>query len=78
MTSFTTIIVILILFLFGGGSIKGFAFALLIGIVVGTYSSIFIAAPVLHDLGSDLKVNRRIADKPVKTEEGKSFARSAK
>lgn len=78
MTSFTTIVVILILFLFGGGSIKGFAFALLVGIIVGTYSSVFIAAPVLHDLGSDLKVNRRIADKPVKSDEGKSFARSAK
>ncbi|HMR86783.1 MAG TPA: protein translocase subunit SecDF [Saprospiraceae bacterium] len=78
MTSFTTIVVILILFLFGGGSIKGFAFALLVGIIVGTYSSVFIAAPVLHDLGSDLKVNRRIVDKPVKSDEGKSFARSAK
>lgn len=57
MTSFTTVVVVLILFLFGGASIKGFAFALLVGIVVGTYSSVFIAAPVLHDLGSDLKIN---------------------
>ena len=78
MTSFTTIIVILVLFLFGGASIKGFAFALLVGITIGTYSSIFIAAPIIHDLGSDLKIARRTADKPVKTEEGKSFARSAK
>lgn len=78
MTSFTTVIVILILFIFGGGSIKGFAFALLVGIIVGTYSSVFIAAPVLHDLGSDLKVSRREADKPSKTEGGKSFARTAK
>ncbi len=78
MTSFTTVIVILILFLFGGASIKGFAFALLIGIVVGTYSSVFIAAPILHDLGSDLKVSRREAAKPAKVEGGKSFARTAK
>lgn len=78
MTSFTTIIVILVLFLFGGASIKGFAFALLVGITIGTYSSIFIAAPIIHDLGSDLKIARRTADKPVKTEEGKSFSRSAK
>lgn len=59
MTSFTTLVVILILFLFGGASIKGFAFALLIGILVGTYSSVFIAAPVLHDLGSDLRVQTK-------------------
>ncbi|MEZ4911478.1 MAG: protein translocase subunit SecDF [Saprospiraceae bacterium] len=56
MTSFTTLIVILILFLFGGASIKGFAFALLVGVLVGTYSSVFVAAPILHDLASDLKV----------------------
>jgi len=59
MTSFTTIIVVLILFVFGGASIKGFAFALLTGILVGTYSSVFIAAPILHDLAEDLKVKRR-------------------
>jgi SecD/SecF fusion protein len=58
MTSFTTVIVVLILFLFGGASIKGFAFALLVGITVGTYSSIFIAAPILHDLASNLRVVR--------------------
>lgn len=54
-TSFTTVIVILILFIFGGGSIKGFAFAIIIGIVVGTYSSIFIATPIMADLTGDLK-----------------------
>jgi len=58
MTSFTTVVVVLILFLFGGASIKGFAFALLVGILVGTYSSIFIAAPILHDLASNLRVVR--------------------
>jgi len=76
MTSFTTIIVILILFLFGGDSIKGFSFALLIGIIVGTYSSIFIAAPILHDLATDLKITKRVSTIKSK-KEGKSFTRSA-
>ena len=49
-TSLTTALVVLVLLLFGGSSIKGFAFALLVGIIVGTYSSIFVATPVVHDL----------------------------
>lgn len=49
MTSFTTLIVVIILFLFGGEVLRGFSFALLIGIGVGTYSSIFIASPVVID-----------------------------
>ena len=49
-TSMTTAFVVLILFIFGGSSITGFAFALLIGIVVGTYSSIFVATPIMRDL----------------------------
>ena len=48
-TSITTFFVMLIIFLFGGDSIRGFMFALLLGIVVGTYSSIFIASPVSFD-----------------------------
>ena len=54
-TSLTTFFVVLVLFLFGGSSIKGFAFALLIGIIVGTYSSIFVASPIVRDLAKDLK-----------------------
>ena len=54
-TSFTTLLVVGTLFLFGGGSIKGFAFALLIGILVGTYSSIFVATPIVRDLSDDLR-----------------------
>ncbi len=49
-TSLTTLIVVLILFIFGGEVIRGFAFALLIGIIVGTLSSIFIATPIVTDL----------------------------
>jgi preprotein translocase subunit SecF len=46
-TSGTTLMVVLALFIFGGGVIHNFAFALLIGILVGTYSSIFVASPIL-------------------------------
>ena len=52
-TSMTTFIVLLIIFLFGGAAIKGFIFALMIGVIVGTYSSLFIATPILNfDLNS--------------------------
>jgi len=46
-TSLTTFIVVLILFVFGGSVIRGFAFTMLVGIVIGTYSSIFVASPVI-------------------------------
>ncbi|WP_338407173.1 protein translocase subunit SecDF [uncultured Flavobacterium sp.] len=52
-TSLTMIMVLLIMFVFGGESIRGFIFAMLIGIVVGTYSSLFIATPVLVDTMSE-------------------------
>ncbi len=51
MTSLTVFLTILILFLVGGQVTKGFAFAMLIGVITGTYSSIFVAAPILVDLG---------------------------
>ncbi|MBN2645297.1 MAG: protein translocase subunit SecF [Desulfuromonadaceae bacterium] len=47
LTSGTTLLVVLALFVFGGGVIHNFAFALLVGVVVGTYSSIFVASPIL-------------------------------
>lgn len=49
-TSLSTIVVLLAIFIFGGASIKGFIFALLVGIIVGTYSSLFIATPISFDL----------------------------
>ncbi len=49
-TSVTTLIVVIVLFLFGGAVLQGFSFALLVGIIVGTYSSIFIATPIVIDL----------------------------
>ncbi|HEY1114959.1 MAG TPA: protein translocase subunit SecDF [Chitinophagaceae bacterium] len=51
MTSLTVFLTILILFLVGGEVTRGFAFAMLIGVVTGIYSSVFVAAPVLVDLG---------------------------
>ncbi len=49
-TSMTTFIVVLVLFIFGGEALRGFSFALLIGILVGTYSSVFVATPIVVDL----------------------------
>ena len=48
-TSLTTLIVLLCIFLFGGDSIKGFMFALIVGVAVGTYSSLFVATPIMFD-----------------------------
>jgi SecD/SecF fusion protein len=50
MTSLTTIIVILLVFLFGGETIRGFAFALTTGIILGTYSSLCIGSPLSAQL----------------------------
>ena len=48
-TSFTTIIVLLVIFIFGSANIRGFIFALLVGIGIGVFSSIFIASPIVYD-----------------------------
>lgn len=48
-TSFTTLLTVLALFLFGGSVINDFSFALLVGVIVGTYSSIFVATPLLAE-----------------------------
>ena len=49
-TSFTTIIVVVVLLFFGGEVLRGFSFALFVGITVGTFSSIYIATPIVVDL----------------------------
>ncbi len=49
-TSGTTLVTLLAIFIFGGATIRGFVFALLIGIIVGTYSSLFIATPLAYDM----------------------------
>jgi len=58
MTSLTVFITILILFIFGGEVTRGFAFAMLIGVITGTYSSIFVAAPVLVDFAKSRPLGR--------------------
>jgi preprotein translocase subunit SecF len=55
LTSLTTFFVVLTLFAFGGEIIHAFAFTLLVGIIVGTYSSIFVASPILMWFGFDIK-----------------------
>lgn len=69
-TSLTVIFVMAVLFVFGGEVIRGFSFAILIGIVLGTYSSIFLAAPLVVDLqkDEDVKVKETPLDRtPLKT-----------
>jgi SecD/SecF fusion protein len=48
-TALSTFVVLLAIFLFGGATIRGFTFALMIGVIVGTYSSVFIASPIAFD-----------------------------
>ena len=55
MTSIATMLVVIIMFFFGGETIHGFATALIVGIVIGTYSSIFVASPVTLELGVSRK-----------------------
>ena len=57
MTSLTTLMVVMSLYIFGGLTIKEFSLVLLIGIVAGTYSSIFIASPVLTIISKDELIN---------------------
>lgn len=67
-TSVTTFIVVLSLFILGGSVIRDFAFALMIGIIAGTYSSIFVASPLLLELFGQKKdkVSKQRASKPTK------------
>ena len=54
-TSMILFVVVLIMFIFGGTAIKGFLFALLVGVVIGTYSSLCVATPILIDFSKRLK-----------------------
>jgi SecD/SecF fusion protein len=49
-TSLSTIVTLVAIFIFGGASIRGFVFALLLGVCVGTYSTLFVATPIAYDL----------------------------
>ncbi|NQD72833.1 protein translocase subunit SecF, partial [Sphingobacterium shayense] len=63
-TSLTIIFVLVVLFVFGGEVIRGFSFAILLGIIVATYSSIFLAAPAVYDLGKKGDFAEEKAAKP--------------
>ena len=76
LTSLTTFFVVLTLYLFGGEIIKGFSFTLLVGIIVGTYSSIFIASPMLKLLGFDLAAYRKKLAEKKKREQEKERMRA--
>lgn len=65
-TSMVLFVVLLIMFIFGGPAIKGFLFALLIGVVIGTYSSLCVATPILLDFNKKLKVKKVVKVNPAK------------
>lgn len=73
MTSLTVFLAVLILFIFGGEVTRGFAFAMLIGVITGTYSSIFVAAPILVDMDKKDTLSAEV-DKEARIEELKKLA----
>lgn len=70
MTSFITFMVVTILFLFGGEVVRGFAFALMVGIIIGTYSSIFIASSLVIDLPEGAEIPDSLIPETYATDEG--------
>jgi preprotein translocase subunit SecF len=76
LTSLTTFFVVLTLYLFGGEIIKGFSFTLLVGIIIGTYSSIFIASPLLIWLGFSVREYRNKEAQKLKRQKEKERLRA--
>ena len=74
-TSMTTFIVVLVLLIFGGEVLRGFSFAFLVGILVGTYSSVFVATPIVVDLTK--KTLGAAADKERESARAKASAKAA-
>jgi SecD/SecF fusion protein len=73
MTSLTVFLTLLVLFIFGGEVTRGFSFAMMIGVITGTYSSVFVAAPILVDLDKSDKLTKE-EDKEAKIKELKEQA----
>ncbi len=71
-TSGTTLVVLLVIFLFGGEVIRGFVFALLIGITVGTYSSVFTASPIAYDLLHGTRNDKLLEEKAARLNQKKA------
>ncbi|MFD0796800.1 protein translocase subunit SecDF [Maribacter chungangensis] len=62
-TSLTTLVVLLTIFVFGGESLRGFMFAMIVGVIVGTYSSVFIATPIMYDaLGNKIRSGAEVKE----------------
>ena len=76
LTSLTTFFVVMTLYLFGGEIISGFSFTLLVGVVVGTYSSIFVASPVLMWLNFSISEFREKEAAAMKREKEKEKMRA--
>ena len=76
LTSLTTFFVVFTLWMFGGEIIHGFGFTLLVGIIVGTYSSIFVASPILLWLGFDVMGFRKKEAEKLKREKEKEKMRA--
>ncbi len=76
LTSLTTFFVVFTLFMFGGEIIHAFAFTLLVGVVVGTYSSVFVASPILLWFGFDVKNYHNKLAKKAKREAEKEKMRA--
>jgi SecD/SecF fusion protein len=79
-TGFSTLVVLLVLLIFGGETIRGFVFAMFVGVIVGTYSSLFVATPIVVDgMQRDMKnEDAKLAAVPVvATEEVKKGGKKA-
>lgn len=74
-TSLTTLFTVFVLLIFGGASIKGFAFALLIGIGFGTYSSVFVASALVHDFTKSDTMQDKAKVSSTPTGVGRGFAK---
>jgi SecD/SecF fusion protein len=62
MTAFTTMLVVLTLFFFGGEILRGFSFSMIMGMMIGVYSSVFIAAPIMYDFSERFKKTEPVAE----------------
>jgi SecD/SecF fusion protein len=69
-TGLSTLLVLVILFIFGGATIRGFSFAMLIGVIVGTYSSLFVATPIVVDALTREQKNEKPTDDAKKPKTG--------
>lgn len=77
MTSLTVFIVVLVLFIFGGEVTRGFAFAMLIGVITGVYSSIFVAAPFLVDFAKNKPLGKLTPEETKKLAKAKKATATA-